>query len=288
MIGRRYTPVLVFTVTALTNPSLPGWTLTTLAIGHLCGTTLSSRSTRTSPTSVFLVELCHLENRLRLTRYSEDQRCQKCHTIAWHRCQPCKRGIDWSDCGGSGKASRGLPIRKWPGVNVSKSLFELSSVIGWLLRQASICVITVTVFLNVSLTFLDTRWRCVLNDLTADSHNPPKCGVCGGINFHCMHCVEQNSEMVCFVLLSSRKLANSANSLLAPTKFLPWSLHKTTGLPRLETNLRRHAMKASVVRSETSSRWTAFTDNETKMQTYALTTFGLRVELSFNNNSGSA
>ena len=93
-IGRRYTPVLVFTVTALTNLSLPGWTLTTLAIGHLCGTTLSSRSTRTSPTSVFLVELCHLENRLRLTRYSEDQRCQKCRTIAWHRCQRRKRGID--------------------------------------------------------------------------------------------------------------------------------------------------------------------------------------------------
>ena len=43
------------------------------------------------------------------------------------------------------------------------------------------------------------------------------------------------------------------------------------GLPLLAVNLRRQAMNASVVRSDTSSKWTALTDIDTNTQTYHFT-----------------
>ena len=97
------------------------------------------------------------------------------------------------------------------------------------------------------------------------------------MDFHSMHWVVQNSETVFCMFRCSRKSANSFNSVLAPTKFLPWSLHIIIGLPRLEMNLRRHAIKASEVKSETTSEWTAFTDIETNTSTITVSFYYQRL-----------
>ena len=57
-------------------------------------------------------------------------------------------------------------------------------------------------------------------------------------------------------------------------KFYPWSLRMRDGFPLLATKCHRQAIKASVVRSKTSSRCTAFTESETNTHTYDLTRVG--------------
>ena len=53
---------------------------------------------------------------------------------------------------------------------------------------------------------------------------------------------------------------------MAPTKLEPLSLHIMEGFPNQAMKRRSVAMKASVVKSETSSRCTALTDKEMKTQ----------------------
>ena len=57
-------------------------------------------------------------------------------------------------------------------------------------------------------------------------------------------------------------------------KFDPWSLKMRDGFPLLAIKRHRPAIKASVVKSETSSRCTAFTESETNTHTYDLTRVG--------------
>ena len=66
-------------------------------------------------------------------------------------------------------------------------------------------------------------------------------------------------------------------SLAAPIKVEPLSLQIRLGFPLLAINLLRQAMNASVVRSDTTSRWTALTVKETKTQIYNFTMVGFRV-----------
>ena len=54
------------------------------------------------------------------------------------------------------------------------------------------------------------------------------------------------------------------SSRTAPTKLVPLSLHMSVGLSQREINHLRAAIKASEVRLETSSRWTALTERKTK------------------------
>ena len=79
---------------------------------------------------------------------------------------------------------------------------------------------------------------------------------------------------LCFLVL---KESNNT----APTKFVPWSLHIREGLPLRAMNLCKGAMNASIVRSDAS---TALIDSDTKMQMYALTNIGLRVDPYFIMN----
>ena len=57
-------------------------------------------------------------------------------------------------------------------------------------------------------------------------------------------------------------------------KFDPWSLKMRDGFPLLAIKCRRQAIKTSVVKSETISRCTAFTESETNTHTYDLTRVG--------------
>ena len=107
--------------------------------------------------------------------------------------------------------------------------------------------------------------------LTADSHSPPKCGAHSGINLHSILLDVQNSEIAIWELLFLRNLNRSCSSRSAPMKLVPWSLHMSEGRPLRLMKHHKVAIKASVVRSDTSSRCTALTVKDT---TYALTMTG--------------
>ena len=228
---------------------------------------LSSCKTTTSPTFKFLEGRCYFANRWRLDKYSEDHLCQNWRTRAWHRCQRRRRERVRYENEGSGRASMGLPMRKWPGVSASiPSSSEGRETRGRLLRHASTWVSTVVNSSNVSFTLATIRFRWVFKLFTAASQRPPKCGACSGMNFHCMPWVEQNSEMVVCALWVSRNSTNSRISLAAPTKLVPWSFHIRLGLPRLAIKRLKQAIKASLVRSDTNSKCTALTERDTKTQ----------------------
>ena len=55
-------------------------------------------------------------------------------------------------------------------------------------------------------------------------------------------------------------------------------MNMVAGLPRRATNLRKVEMNAAVVRSDTSSKCTAFTEKHTNTYTYALVITGLRID----------
>ena len=64
-IGLLCIPVIVFTVTILTMPSLPGWTFTILPSSHFIRIILCSCRITISPTQKFLEGLSHFVIRLR-------------------------------------------------------------------------------------------------------------------------------------------------------------------------------------------------------------------------------
>ena len=156
---------------------------------------------------------------------------QKCWVSRWHRFQRRISEIGVED-GGSGRASNGRPIRKWPGVRVSNpSSSELSGISGQLLRQASIwerTVLNSSKFKRASPSIF-FMWDLTL--LTFDSHNPPKCGACSGIKDHSIPWEEQKLRILSLDVCSLRNANNSFNSRAAPTKLDPWSLQILTGLP---------------------------------------------------------
>ena len=140
-MGRLNIPFCVFTLTTRTKSSFPLNVSITLPRGHWVGIILSSCSTTMSPTEMFLLDFCHLTNFLRVDKYSCDHLRQKCLTIFWHMCQRRSSEMDRYEYDESGSASIGLPIRKWPGVNISiPSSSQGVAIKGRLFKHASICV----------------------------------------------------------------------------------------------------------------------------------------------------
>ena len=75
-----------------------------------------------------------------VVRYSHDHLLQKWLVNFWHSCQRLSNVMDWCDSGESGKAVKGFPIRKCPGVNTSNaSAWSGSGVSGLEFRHASTC-----------------------------------------------------------------------------------------------------------------------------------------------------
>ena len=69
------------------------------------------------------------------------------------------------------------PMRKWPGVSITRSFGSVGiSVGGRELRIDSISMMRVLNRSKVSNSLQTTRLRWRLNDFTAASHSPPKCG----------------------------------------------------------------------------------------------------------------
>ena len=79
----------------------------------------SARTHTTSPTRRLRDGTGHLDSFRWLVIYSADRHCQKCRTSAWHKRQRHNTDIEVAHDSVSGKASRGAPTRKCPGVRAS-------------------------------------------------------------------------------------------------------------------------------------------------------------------------
>ena len=135
-----YISFIVHTVTTRTLPSPPGWTSTIQARGNFVGAIGSSRRHTLSSTQRLRDGTGHLEYFCKLVRYSVDQRCEKCRTRAWHKCQCRNRGIEVAGDSVSGNASMGAPTRKCPGVRASiPSSGYGRGVRGLEFKHASLC-----------------------------------------------------------------------------------------------------------------------------------------------------
>ena len=79
-----------------------------------------------------------------------------------------------------------------------------------------------------------------------------------------LRCAELRDCVLSFLTL--QKLCQQLELFVSMDEVVPWSLHRSSGLPRRAIKRLRVERKASVVRSETNSRCAAFTVSETKMQ----------------------
>ena len=94
---------------------------------------------------------------------SEDHRCQKCRSRDWHKCHRLSAVMSRSSMSEFGIASRGLPMRKCPGVKASMPSSSSGRVTsGLLLRQASIWHKTFESSSKLSFTLPTIRARCFL------------------------------------------------------------------------------------------------------------------------------
>ena len=85
-----------------------------------------------------------------------------------------------------------------------------------------------------------------------------------------MPCSEQKQAIESFVSRRPLNLRISTNSRKVPIKLVPLSLQTTQGLPRQAINLCRVTTKASEVKSNTGSRWRAFTVKRDKYANVSL------------------
>uniref|UniRef100_A0A8D8E502 (northern house mosquito) hypothetical protein n=1 Tax=Culex pipiens TaxID=7175 RepID=A0A8D8E502_CULPI len=89
------------------------------------------------------------------------------------------------------------------------------------------------------------------------------------MNFHSIPRRDASLVISVITLVSRSSSYSSRRWLLAPWKLRPLSEWISDGRPRRETKRRRAARNAAVVKSPTSSRWTAFVLKHTKTAMYA-------------------
>ena len=133
-----------------------------------------------------------------------------------------------ADCGIlnlSGRASRGCPMKKCPGVYASVPSDTLGKGVNGLeLRHASICANTVVISSNVNFVPPTTTLKCFLRISTAASHKPPNCGASSGVNFHLILNPAQSWRVLsacplfwkCFQLSQFSCSSHEVNAMVAP------------------------------------------------------------------------
>ena len=110
-------------------------------------------------------------------RYSSHHLCQKYWTTAWYNYRPFTKDADCGIRNLSGMASRGILMRKCPGVNVSMPSDASGKCVNGLeLKNSSICPSTVAISLNVNLASPATTLKCFLKLFTTISHKSPEWG----------------------------------------------------------------------------------------------------------------
>ena len=168
--------------------------------------------------------LCHLLRIWWVNKYSLIHLFQKCWVRNWtsiHRFN----GVAWESFTTlSGRAVRGPPMRKCPGVTTCESCGSvLIIVIGLELRTASIWVSKVVSSSKLSRILPICLLRSCLTLFTPAFHKPPKWGARGGIITHCTPwlAIDLFSELclshwsICWI---------SCISLRDPMKFVALSL----------------------------------------------------------------
>lgn len=166
-------------------PSLPGWTAEILPNAHCEHGRRFSLIRTTVPTSILGPSWFHFARTWSSCKYSLLHRFQK----SWRTLLMCSQ-VDNRFPGTAVKSPWGrvvsdLPIRYCAGVNTGESFGSVGMVvIGRELRMLSISIVKVLSYLNVNKQSPMTRLKWCLNNLTVDSHNPPKCGVASGMKCH--------------------------------------------------------------------------------------------------------
>ena len=246
--------------------------------GHLVSSSCSPLKHTMFPSCRLRNGWFHLLNHCNVKRYSVDHLCQKCRTSVWQRCHHCSKDKGWGENEFSGIASRGQPMRKWPGVSapIPSSTFG-RGVSGLKFKHASICTKIVVNSSKLSWTSPITRLKCYLKLLTAASYRPPKCNACFGVKYQLMFYSVQRSKIDCCSFALLRNKYNLSNSFATPTKLVPLSLHIVDGLPCLETNRHCVPINAAVVKFDIYSRCTALVVNETDTLTYTLVMIHLQI-----------
>jgi len=263
-------PVEVRTSATRTTPSPPAIIFVTRPKRHFNGGMLSSRINTTVLTfSLGPLTPDHLFLSWGWFKYSRLHFCQ----IVREYCVTLRHHVKWLvgifDKSGSGMDKNDSPIRKWPRVKKDTSFgSDAIGVIGREFKQASARVSTVlssskckwaspTVFCN----------KCFI-DLTAASHNPPKCGDRGGMK---RHWTPTSVKASCTFFLCCSELNRSLHYFIfrfAPTKLVALSVKVVTLLPRRSKKRFNALMNAAVLKSPINSIRTAFVEKQTKIHTY--------------------
>lgn len=174
------------------------------------------------------------------------------------RCHRDKRLVATDVTFASGRQVREPPIKKCAGVKAFRwKGSDDSGVIGREFKQALIRVKIVfsSSYVNKALPKVLLKWPFM--DLIAASHNPPKCGERGGMNFHFTPTSVRHLFNFCWCGSDKNRARSSFNRRSAPTKLVPLSEWIILLKPRLAQNLRKATKNALVLRSLTNSMWTA-------------------------------
>lgn len=138
VIGRLYVEDAVLTSTTRTCPSFPGNVFVTLPSSHLLGGGEGWSNKTTAPSVRFSCTFCHLYRDCSSCKYSRDHTR---HNNSWNFCTCCHRDkcdFGSSLTGGTGREFNGLPVKKCPGVRISRhSGSSRTRVIGREFKVAS-------------------------------------------------------------------------------------------------------------------------------------------------------
>ena len=113
---------------------------------------------------------------------------------------------------------------------------------------------------------MDTARSARFTNFINDSHEPPNCGLRGGLNFHVMVL----EFKCCAILLFSRSFTNALSSYSPPIKLLPLSDVMIFTCPLLAINQLRANINVSVIRLSATSRCNALIVKQTKITPYRL------------------
>ena len=173
--------VALWTVAVRMTPSdAPGWTLITRPRGHCTDGTLSSLRMTILPSWILCPSLVHLLRVISSFRYFLCQRFKKCCLSCWICCHLENRLDEMTLRFRSRKLISESPMRKCPGVRTERWFGSVDKGVNDReLRIDSISMMSVLNCSNVSNSLPMTRLRWRLNDFTAASHSPPKCGEWG-------------------------------------------------------------------------------------------------------------
>ena len=249
----------MFNCTFRTCESSLGMTSTMTAKGHrFLGASMSFRRT-TSPSFRSGCIGCHLRRSYSICMYSSFYLVQNLSAKTWtlfHYERIMSFEVKFSKYGNS-ELSLNFCVRMVLGESTegfSGSLDTASSGRWLTIAVTSVISVQNTSCVRCWLTGSDKiALKILLTMPIRRSHDPPKCGACGGIRIHFVPTLSKNSHKALFSTL----IQSTRRSYIAPTKFVPLSERKILTLPRIAMNRRNAFINADEILEFTASMWTA-------------------------------